>query len=125
MIVMQVTIDFLVSSKKIIELNKLMGENLPWEQKETEKEIKYYKLNRVIDRLRKDPEVLEFIKNKQPGIQNFLKSKLTDKAPTFSILFSSSAFIISPTDQSISIMASPYKPCLLFPLNFSETARGT
>jgi hypothetical protein len=41
--------------------------------------IKYYKLNRVIDRLRKDPEVLEFIKNKQPGIQNFLKSKLTDK----------------------------------------------
>jgi hypothetical protein len=45
MIVMQVTIDFLVSSKKIIELNKLMGENLPWEQKETETEIKYYKLN--------------------------------------------------------------------------------
>ena len=41
--------------------------------------VKYYKLNRVIDRLRKDPEVLEFIKNKQPGIQNFLKSKLTDK----------------------------------------------
>jgi hypothetical protein len=41
--------------------------------------IKYYKLNRVIDRLRKDPEVLEFIKNKKPGIQNFLKSKLTDK----------------------------------------------
>jgi hypothetical protein len=41
--------------------------------------VKYYKLNRVIDRLRKDPEVLEFIKNKKPGIQNFLKSKLTDK----------------------------------------------
>jgi hypothetical protein len=41
--------------------------------------VKYYKLNRVIDRLRKDPEVLEFIKNKKPGIQNFLKTKLTDK----------------------------------------------
>jgi hypothetical protein len=41
--------------------------------------VKYYKLNRVIDRLRKDPEVLEFIKSKKPGIQNFLKSKLTDK----------------------------------------------
>jgi len=41
--------------------------------------IKYYRLNRVIDRLRKDPEVLEFIQSKKPGIQNFLKSKLTDK----------------------------------------------
>jgi hypothetical protein len=41
--------------------------------------VKYYKLNRVIDRLRKDPEVLEYIKDKKPGIQNFLKSKLTDK----------------------------------------------
>ena len=41
--------------------------------------LEKYKLNRVIDRLRKDPEVLEFIKSKKPGIQNFLKSKLTDK----------------------------------------------
>ena len=41
--------------------------------------VKNYKLNRVIDRLRKDPEVLDFIKSKKPGIQNFLKSKLTDK----------------------------------------------
>jgi hypothetical protein len=41
--------------------------------------IKHYRLNRVIDRLRKDPEVLEFIQSKKPGIQNFLKSKLTDK----------------------------------------------
>jgi len=41
--------------------------------------INRYKLNRVINRLRKDPEVLEFIKSKKPGIQNFLKSKLTDK----------------------------------------------
>jgi hypothetical protein len=45
MIVMQTTIDFLVNSKRIVELNELMGENLPWEQKETETEIKYYKLN--------------------------------------------------------------------------------
>ena len=45
MIVMQTTIDFLVYSKRIIELNELMGENLPWEQKETKTEIKYYKLN--------------------------------------------------------------------------------
>jgi hypothetical protein len=45
MIVMQTTIDFLVYSKRIIELNELMGENLPWEQKETETKIKYYKLN--------------------------------------------------------------------------------
>jgi hypothetical protein len=45
MIVMQTTIDFLVDSKRIIELNELMGENLPWEQKETKTEIKYYKLN--------------------------------------------------------------------------------
>jgi len=41
--------------------------------------VNRYKLNRVIDRLRKDPEVLKFIQSKQPGIQNFLKSKLTDK----------------------------------------------
>jgi hypothetical protein len=39
--------------------------------------VKRYKLNRVIDRLRKDPEVLEFIKTKKPGIQNFLKTKLS------------------------------------------------
>ena len=45
MIVMQTTIDFLVEGKRIKELSKLMGDNLPWEQKETEKEIKYYKLN--------------------------------------------------------------------------------
>ena len=45
MIVMQTTIDFLVNSKRIVELNKLMGENFPWEQKETETKIKYYKLN--------------------------------------------------------------------------------
>tara|TARA_B110000503_G_scaffold82541_1_gene125927 strand:- start:1338 stop:1475 length:138 start_codon:yes stop_codon:yes gene_type:complete len=45
MIVMQTTIDFLVNSKRIVELNELMGENLPWEQKETKTEIKYYKLN--------------------------------------------------------------------------------
>jgi hypothetical protein len=45
MIVMQTTIDFLVNSKRIVELNELMGENLPWEQKETETGIKYYKLN--------------------------------------------------------------------------------
>ena len=30
---MQNTIDFLVNNKKIAELNKLMGDNLPWEQK--------------------------------------------------------------------------------------------
>ena len=41
--------------------------------------VNHYKLNRVINRLRKDPEVIEFIKSKKPGIQNFLKSKLTDK----------------------------------------------
>jgi hypothetical protein len=45
MIVMQTTIDFLVESKRIVKLNELMGENLPWEQKETEKQVKYYKLN--------------------------------------------------------------------------------
>jgi hypothetical protein len=44
-IVMQNTIDFLVESKRIKELNKLMGDDLPWEQKETEKQVKYYKLN--------------------------------------------------------------------------------
>lgn len=44
-IVMQNTIDFLVNDKRIKELNKLMGDNLPWEQKETETEVKYYKLN--------------------------------------------------------------------------------
>lgn len=42
---MQSTIDFLVNDKRIKELNKLMGDNLPWEQKETETEVKYYKLN--------------------------------------------------------------------------------
>jgi|TARA_B110001469_G_scaffold117257_1_gene123076 hypothetical protein len=45
MIVMQNTIDFLVESKRIKELNKLMGDDLPWEQKETETEVKYYKLS--------------------------------------------------------------------------------
>ena len=44
-IVMQNTIDFLVNGKRIKELNKLMGDNLPWEQKETKTEVKYYKLN--------------------------------------------------------------------------------
>jgi hypothetical protein len=44
-IVMQNTIDFLVESKRIKELNKLMGDDLPWEQKETETEVKYYKLS--------------------------------------------------------------------------------
>ena len=44
-IVMQNTIDFLVNDKRIKELNKLMGDNLPWEQKETKTEVKYYKLN--------------------------------------------------------------------------------
>ena len=39
--------------------------------------VRRYKLNRVIDRLRKDPEVLEFIKTKKPGIQAFLKTKLS------------------------------------------------
>jgi hypothetical protein len=41
--------------------------------------INNFKLDGVIKRLREDPEVIEFIKNKKPGIQNFLKSKLTDK----------------------------------------------
>ena len=45
MIVMQITIDFLVNINIILKLNELMGENLPWESKETETEIKYYKLN--------------------------------------------------------------------------------
>ncbi len=45
MIVMQDTIDFLVKGKRIPELNKLMGDNLPWEQKETQKKVKYYKLD--------------------------------------------------------------------------------
>jgi len=45
MIVMQTTIDFLVNNKKIKEVNKLMGDNLPWESKETKTEVKYYKLN--------------------------------------------------------------------------------
>ena len=45
MIVLQTTIDFLVNSKKMKEINKLMGDNLPWEQKETGKKVKYYKLN--------------------------------------------------------------------------------
>ena len=44
-IVMQNTIDFLVNDKRIKELNKLMGNDLPWEPKETETEVKYYKLN--------------------------------------------------------------------------------
>jgi len=44
-IVMQNTIDFLVENKRIKELNKLMGNNIPWESKETETEVKYYKLN--------------------------------------------------------------------------------
>ena len=33
---MQDTIDFLIKDKRIKEINKLMGDNLPWEQKETE-----------------------------------------------------------------------------------------
>ena len=45
MVVMQDTIDFLVKGKRIQELNKLMGDNLPWEQKETETKVKYYKLD--------------------------------------------------------------------------------
>ena len=44
-IVMQNTIDFLVKCNKINEVNKLMGDNLPWVSKETETEVKYYKLN--------------------------------------------------------------------------------
>ena len=45
MIVMQTTIDFLVNNKKIKEVNTLMGDNLPWEPKETKVGVKYYKLN--------------------------------------------------------------------------------
>ena len=45
MIVMQITIDFLVNINIILKLNELMGENLPWESKETGTGIKYYKLN--------------------------------------------------------------------------------
>jgi len=44
-IVMQDTIDFLVKDNRIKEVNKLMGDNLPWESKETEDKVKYYKLN--------------------------------------------------------------------------------
>ena len=44
MIVMQNTIDFLVERKRIKELNRLMGDNLPWVNKETEAEVKYFKL---------------------------------------------------------------------------------
>ena len=35
MIVLQTTIDFLVNNKKIKEVNTLMGDNPPWEPKET------------------------------------------------------------------------------------------
>jgi hypothetical protein len=34
-------------------------------------------------------------------------------------------FMISPTDQSISIMTSPYKPVPDFPLNLSLQNSGT
>ena len=44
-VVMQDTIDFLIKDKRITEVNKLMGDNLPWEQKETQKKVKYYKLD--------------------------------------------------------------------------------
>jgi hypothetical protein len=44
-VVMQKTIDWLIESKQFPKIDELMGENLPWEQKETKTEIKYYKLN--------------------------------------------------------------------------------
>lgn len=42
---MQSTIDWLAKSKQVVKLNTLMGKDLPWEKKETETEVKYYKLN--------------------------------------------------------------------------------
>ena len=40
-------------------------------------------------------------------------------------VLASSAFMTSPTDQSISSMTSPNNPAALFPLNFADTAIGT
>lgn len=42
-----------------------------WEKKKLD-----HNLNRIVTKLRNDPEVLEFIKSKKPGIQSLLKSKL-------------------------------------------------
>ena len=57
MIVMQDTIDFLIKDKRIKEINKLMGDNLPWEQKETETKVKYVvKEFNVLKQIQKDIE---------------------------------------------------------------------
>ena len=43
-IVLKSTIDYLVSNQMALELDQLMGHNLPWQQFETKEGIKYFKL---------------------------------------------------------------------------------
>ena len=43
-IVLKSTIDYLVSNQMALELDQLMGHNLPWQQSETKEGIQYFKL---------------------------------------------------------------------------------
>lgn len=42
---MKITIDYLVSNQMAVELDQLMGHNLPWEQVQLESGIQYFKLD--------------------------------------------------------------------------------
>ena len=43
-IVLKSTIDYLVSNQMALELDQLMGHNLPWQQSKTKEGIQYFKL---------------------------------------------------------------------------------
>ena len=45
-IVMKTTIDYLVSNQMALELDQLMGHNLPWEQSSTKEGVNYFKLEK-------------------------------------------------------------------------------
>jgi hypothetical protein len=44
-IVMKTTIDYLVSNQMAQDLDRLMGDNLPWQQAQLESGIQYFKLD--------------------------------------------------------------------------------
>jgi len=42
---MKTTIDYLVSNQMAVELDQLMGHNLPWQQASTKDGVNYFKLD--------------------------------------------------------------------------------
>ena len=42
---MKTTIDYLVSNQMAVELDQLMGHNLPWQQSQTKTGVNYFKLD--------------------------------------------------------------------------------